>query len=522
VTWRWKKWWPAVWLILGLTLLLGYTTLPLAISAPNERSRLYLTVALVERHSFAIDVEVRRFGRIFDLATHDGHLYSDKAPGSSLIAIPAYLALRAVFGQDQVRIEHLLLLGRFAVMLPLSLLGVLALRALLRYLDVSRSIAHLVALTSIVATAAFHYGAAFFGHHIVAVLGVLACLLTYRGRERHGATAMVHFAGVGAVLGLAQLTEYQAVVVTLPLFVHAVVSCRSRWLPLTAAMLLGGLPFALAFAFYHARCFGGPLELSYAHLYHRQMAGVHGQGIGGVLWPTAEGYFRALFSGHRGLLTTAPLLALAPVGPLGLWRRGHGAFAIASSLAVLFALSFMAGSLTWEAGWGYGPRLLLPVVPLLMTQLAVALEAYRRSWRFWALFASTWVASLVSIQAVTAFFPEPPNELTNPLLDVVGNLAGGAIVIPNLGRYLFDLEGLRSLVPLLLLLSWPGAVLLRTAVESSVRPRFLVGIPVALAIQWSVVYYVGPTQRPAERAAFLRYVSTFCASGPDVRTRSNP
>ena len=43
-----------------------------------------MTRAIVERHTFAIDAYARNTG---DVSTHDGHVYSNKSPGLSIIGV---------------------------------------------------------------------------------------------------------------------------------------------------------------------------------------------------------------------------------------------------------------------------------------------------------------------------------------------------------------------------------------------------------------------------------------------------
>ncbi|MBP6633988.1 MAG: hypothetical protein KA297_31540, partial [Kofleriaceae bacterium] len=59
----------------------------------NQNSRFDLTRALVERGTVRIDAYERNTG---DESRRAGHMYSDKAPGVSLAAVPAWAAVRAV------------------------------------------------------------------------------------------------------------------------------------------------------------------------------------------------------------------------------------------------------------------------------------------------------------------------------------------------------------------------------------------------------------------------------------------
>jgi hypothetical protein len=51
---------------------------------------------MVDDGTFAIDRGVARWGATADVSPHAGHQYSNKAPGSSMLAVPAYLAAKGV------------------------------------------------------------------------------------------------------------------------------------------------------------------------------------------------------------------------------------------------------------------------------------------------------------------------------------------------------------------------------------------------------------------------------------------
>src|SRR5262252_5408591 len=64
---------------------------------PNELSRLETVYAVVEQGTFRIDEAIRVLGDHEDKAVAGGHVYSNKAPGLALAAVPVYRILRGVF-----------------------------------------------------------------------------------------------------------------------------------------------------------------------------------------------------------------------------------------------------------------------------------------------------------------------------------------------------------------------------------------------------------------------------------------
>src|SRR2546430_9091365 len=63
---------------------------PISLTGPQDRTRYELTRHLVLHHTLVLE------SNLFDRAVFDGRTYSDKAPGMSFIAVPAYEAERVV------------------------------------------------------------------------------------------------------------------------------------------------------------------------------------------------------------------------------------------------------------------------------------------------------------------------------------------------------------------------------------------------------------------------------------------
>jgi hypothetical protein len=78
--------------VLGVALFLSYAYFYGA-GGWNQNSRFDLTRAIVEQHTLSIDAFQDNTG---DKAQRDGHWFTDKAPGLSVLAVPAYAAVHAV------------------------------------------------------------------------------------------------------------------------------------------------------------------------------------------------------------------------------------------------------------------------------------------------------------------------------------------------------------------------------------------------------------------------------------------
>ena len=81
---------------------------------PNENVRVYMTVAIVDDHTFAINRIEGAWGYVNDKAVRAGRLYSSKAPGTSYLGVPFYWALTRLTHQD----SHVVAAPPVAVVAP--------------------------------------------------------------------------------------------------------------------------------------------------------------------------------------------------------------------------------------------------------------------------------------------------------------------------------------------------------------------------------------------------------------------
>jgi len=71
-----------------------------AVNNPNENVRVYMTVAVVDDGTFAINRIEQLWGYTNDKAIREGRLYSSKAPGTSYLGVPFYWALTKISGRS--------------------------------------------------------------------------------------------------------------------------------------------------------------------------------------------------------------------------------------------------------------------------------------------------------------------------------------------------------------------------------------------------------------------------------------
>jgi hypothetical protein len=461
----------------------------------NQNSRFNLVRAVINDHALRIDPYQLNTG---DKALHEGHYYSDKAPGLALAAIPiaeaGRLALLAT-GGDPESFGGLARLSYLSTVLTVGLLTALAgvvLFDLAIALGASTGGALFAATAFGLATPMWTLATLFIGHAMAAAGLLFAFTATSRiGRDRDMRTNLRLAAAAGVSAGWATVAEFPAAV---PAVLIAVWLCLRAWplgrdgaLRMIAALAAGALACAAVLMAFQYACFGSPFHIAYA-----SEAGFEGMkhGLFGINLPSGIVLQRILLGSYRGLLPLAPLLALAPAGLFVIGRQAPGA-AVVSALIVVYFVLMNAGYTYWEGGWSYGPRHLSPAIPFACLWLAAVWTMAPRVVRGVLLALWLWGAALSLIAVAT--MAQPPASYARPVAELLwpafrdGDLALSTQTFVhgstnpaawrahtepraawNLGMKL-GLRGLASLAPLGLAWALCG-VWLTAAVRSRRRP----------------------------------------------------
>lgn len=176
-------------------------------------------------------------------------------------------------------------------------------------------------------------------------------------------------------------------------------------------------------ALQHAAMLGTPFATPYA--FDDPMFREGGALLGVFDGPHVGRVLALLFSPWRGLLLAAPVLWLAPLGWLALWRRDERRRELALFAALVTGfLLFNASFNGWHGGWSYAPRYLIPMLPFLALPLVcVAQQRPRLLAGFAALsIAVTTLFTAVDVQAPVgvspiALDPQRPSWRHSPLFD---------------------------------------------------------------------------------------------------------
>jgi hypothetical protein len=345
--------------------LVALAALPvIGLTGPQDRTRYELTRHVVLYGTLSIEPG------FFDRAVYNGKTYSDKAPGMSFLAIPAYEGERLVgiarAPADWASEGDLSLwLVRVLTSGVLFLVSVFVVGRLAEaFVPGTGSLTAAIFGT---ATIAASLAPTFFEHDAAAAFAILAFAIVLRRSRR------VHIALAGLCAGAAVLFEYSAGLIVLALAAF----CAVRHGRSVLWFVLGLLPAGIALAAYDWIAFGSPLHLSYRYEAGGLGAEQH-NGFFGIGVPTLYGIREVLFV-DRGLLVFSPVLVAAAVGVVLMWRRSHRAEALlVAAVTVVFVISDTGYFLPYGGGTP-GPRFFVPALPFLVLGLPFALARFRRT-----------------------------------------------------------------------------------------------------------------------------------------------
>jgi hypothetical protein len=359
-------------------------------ATPDAHVRLAQARNLVDFRSMAVPEGVGNLTHGNLAQGRDGRMYSVYNPGHPLLLAPAYWVAKALPTRTGLHDHYTAaFLGSFLGLFAHFVNGLVVL-ALLRQLGVSRRRGLLVAGLFAIGTVSLPSATDGYEHpfEALAVCAAFLCVAA-AGKERSGDRFSLL---AGFLIGLGILFRYTAVL-ALPGVLLTSRDTRARLLAIA-----GTLPAILVMLLYNWYRFGSFLDTGYPSAWRLS----HGDAIGANgfdIWQIPGNAIHLLTSPGKGLIWFAPAVVLGLVGWHGL-RRSHPRLTTGIAATGVLYLLFYSANFAWHGSvWSWGPRYLIPMVPLLM--LPVAFPVFSGRWIWLVRFIVVWSISVQAV-AVTA------------------------------------------------------------------------------------------------------------------------
>ncbi|HEX5851898.1 MAG TPA: hypothetical protein VFY36_02280 [Solirubrobacteraceae bacterium] len=338
----------------------------------NQASH-YDLIRAIDHGKTTIDANQSNTG---DKVFYKGHFYSARAPGLALFALPFYDTLNFLNADALARDseaqrsddEMVYLIGLWGNVLPGLLLLLLVWRVSERFEPgYGAAAAALLGLGTMV----LPLSTMLFSHVLTAFLGFAAFALMLK--ERDGPPRPLLLAVAGLAMGYAVASEYPLFFVALVLGLF-LLSRRDARTPLgvlrrAGAYILGGIVGIVPLVLYNHYAFHSWTHLAYSDVPRQQ------KGFFGIGSPSLKVLSTLLFD-SRGLFTISPVLILATVGAVMLYRRGKRAEALTVAGICACYVGYNSGYYLPFGGGFMGPRFLTTMLPFLAFPLAIALKRF--------------------------------------------------------------------------------------------------------------------------------------------------
>ena len=419
----------------------------------NQGARLAELHAIVLQRTLTIDKYHEITG---DKALIRGHYYSEKAPATVVMALPAFTATvvaQRLAGIDPDSPEAwrvsnwIATAGSVGV---IAAIGGVAFFSLLRH-----RMSAVAALTATYAlflgSIAFPYATALFAH--AGTIGLLAIALwAICSRE---SSRRDYIAGLAA--GFAVASEYPAVIPGAAIGLYLVLANPMRaWryglAVIPAALLIFGNNYLIA---------GSPFSLGYGS--NPAFPEINANNSFGFNRPDPEALRHLVWGEYRGLFFWSPVLLMAIPGVMVLFREDRRA-AWLTMIVFAFMLLQVGSFYSWFGGNAVGPRYLSPALPFVGLAAAYGIK------RFPIAGAVLTAGSVAMTGMVSAIAIDPPQEVLTPLQSFYLVRWRADRFVENLGTVL-GLSHAGSLLLLVVVAAVTGAgVWLMTRHQSPAHP----------------------------------------------------
>jgi hypothetical protein len=446
-------------LIVFLIVLLAYGYFFTGADA-NTNSRLALVKAIVEENRFEIDSFQNSTLPTGDKAYYNGHYYSDKAIGSSVIGVLVYylfLGLNywlhkslSIFAFKQL-LTFFVISAISAILAPLVFLFT-------KRISENRWYSLIVTAGVCLGTPYYVYSTTYYGHTLAGLFLFLGFYIWFKARYENKISPGMAIVS-GFFLGSAVITEYPTSLIVLIIgfyitYVMWELGQSRNWkvpvLLITSALI----PF-LVWMYYNYLIFNDPFTLGYSHELSKDFSEIHDSGLMGIHLPRPDVLFYMTFHTTMGIFWQSPILLLAFLGWLTADKTPrYLPEAIFSFIVILIYFVVLSGYHTWWGGLAFTPRHLIPVLPFFSIPLALLGKRLQR----WIIVPAVFsIGQMFIVTASSRYGLASITHVTYPFYSMFQNSTIYSVYFPNFlsrllsfnwGQEFFGLQGYDSLLPL--------------------------------------------------------------------------
>jgi hypothetical protein len=283
----------------------------------------------------------------------DGQKYPQFMPGQAIVNIPLYQLGRLLSGES-LNLRSLIL-SHWTTSLFNSI--VIALTGWLvamfaSHFGYSQRLSVGLGLAYALCSMVWPYTGTYFSEPLIALLILLAAYAVFRARDSAHVLWWLSLAGMA--LGLTVFIRERSAIM-IPPFILYVYLCHRRavwrgWAAFFAPLVMFGAVIGLL----NWTRYGSPLTFGFSALQHTTFT-----------TPLVLGLYGLLISPGKGLLLYNPIAWAGLIGLVIMFRTRRKE-AILFVLIVLAEVLFFATYEFWTGGWNWGPRYIMPVLPLLV------------------------------------------------------------------------------------------------------------------------------------------------------------
>jgi hypothetical protein len=355
------RWRSPLLLFLGVVFVYSLNDRPL--TAGDTIPASYLPVSLLREFDFDLD----EFSFLYAgempwfLQRINGRVVSAYPPWAGVLATPVYLL--PVLGGLSAQSPWVHILEKLSATLITALSVVLLLFAMRQLTN--EKIAWLIAIVYAFGTSSFSSSSQALWQHGPSQLFLtltLYCLVKSLEQPRFATYA-------GLALGSAIMCRPSNVIMVIPIAAYVLFRQRHQFV----GFCLAAFPPFLAFLTYNMIYNGSAVSTGFA-IGIIDPSRLRALGAHLFKTPLHEGLAGVLFSPSRGLFIYSPILVLACIGIVVVWKDFKRALLKYLSFVPLLTILLAAKWINWWGGGSYGPRLLADITPFLCLYLYPPLE----------------------------------------------------------------------------------------------------------------------------------------------------